>query len=826
ILGSFFGGLVILPALQIQITLELMALLYAIPGLLLFAQSRAWRERKRLPAMAALIVPTVLVVIVVRPWDPLLMSGGLYLLRDQEMVKAAHELRLADALPDPSRLGTLLYSREGAEATVAVTVGSGENAQLSLRVGGKPDASSYGDMSTQISLTLVPEILHPTGPEEVLVIGLGSGVSAGCALAMDSVTRVDVAEMSPEVVEASRFFQRQNNLTYTNTSPVTLDTPKVQLVLNDARNHLLLTSRRYDVIASEPSNPWMAGVGNLFTKEAFTLARSRLKPGGIMCQWIHTYTLEADHVQSVVRTFGEVFPHMQLWQCNKGDLLLIGSDSELAMPLRQVQERLARPGVRAWLERVRLDTPVEFLAGYLADDPVLRLRSRKAPLHTDDNMLLEFDAPRSLYRVRRAFQSFSFISCPEAILDFSGVPAPERSAFLRDLDLAVSAREHLRLAGATVVDAHMRLAFALAPYQLKAVEHRNQMDHDEAGRLLDGTPAKAAPDPAAAVKLMSQAEARSGCIQWSRKALDVSRARDANARIDGGDPDGALAELDGIALPEHKAEATLLRARVFLARKDYDKALAQAVEAARLGASSSAGVSPAWSVECTKLGARILAAAGRKADALATLNGVLSRPGARLDPATAPLWHTRAELLLEQGQPDAALEAAQLAADLEPLVAAHSCIEGRVLTALGRHTAAAWALHRRAALEPDSFDAAAELAEAWLAAAVPQAEAAPTAGVAPAAASAPRPGPRLQPGVALEMLGAMRRVSRELTVLHSEAPRGFELLCRSFLNLERYDMRNAGFYKQEAEQTYQKLLALLKGDRSKLPRDLAAAFAQ
>src|SRR5438045_6347493 len=152
---------------------------------------------------------------------------------------------------------------------------------------------------------------------ELCVIGLGSGVTLGSAMATSLVQHADVVEISPEVVAASELFSTEND--------DVLHTPGVHLVVGDGRSHLQLTTRRYDVIVSEPSNPWMAGVAALFTREFFEAARSRLKPEGLLCQWAHTYDISPDDLQSIVRTFQSVFPPGTMLLVGESDLLLIGT---------------------------------------------------------------------------------------------------------------------------------------------------------------------------------------------------------------------------------------------------------------------------------------------------------------------------------------------------------------------------------------------------------------------------------------------------------------------------------------------------------------------
>src|SRR5262249_8218306 len=153
------------------------------------------------------------------------------------------------------RAGSLQYYKEGAAATVSVRDLTGTR---SLAIDGKVDASNAGDMLTQRLLGLMPVLIHGHA-EDVAIIGLGSGVTAVSALTAGTVRRTDVVEISPEVVEASHYFDRENGRA--------LAQPGVRLIVGDGRSHLLLTRRSYDVIVSEPSNPWMAGVASLFTRE-------------------------------------------------------------------------------------------------------------------------------------------------------------------------------------------------------------------------------------------------------------------------------------------------------------------------------------------------------------------------------------------------------------------------------------------------------------------------------------------------------------------------------------------------------------------------------
>ena len=253
----------------------------------------------------------------------------------------------------------------------------------SLAIDGKVDASNAGDMLTQRLLAHVPLLLHPD-PREVAILGLGSGVTLGSALT-HPVRRADVLEISPEVVEASRFFETENHRA--------LDDPRTHVIVGDGRTHLLFTRQQYDVIVSEPSNPWMAGIASLFTKEFFEAARARLKPGGVLCQWAHTYDISTQDLQSIVATFTSVFPDGTLWLVGDGDVLLIGSNEPLEPRLAGMAAAWRRPGVAEDLASVGALEPFHLLSMFVAGGPALLDWGSRAPIQSDNRAALEFSGP-------------------------------------------------------------------------------------------------------------------------------------------------------------------------------------------------------------------------------------------------------------------------------------------------------------------------------------------------------------------------------------------------------------------------------------------------
>jgi spermidine synthase len=196
-------------------------------------------------------------------------------------------------------------------------------------------------------------------------------------------------EISPEVVEASSFFLRENH--------GALKDPRARLIVGDGRSHLALGTDRYDVLISEPSNPWMAGVAALFTREFFEEAKSRLGPGGLLCQWAHTYDISDRDLRSIVATFTAVFPHASLWLIGEGDILLIGSTDPIEPRLEGIRRAWTRPGVATDLVAVDVRDPETLLTLFTASGARLQEYGADAPLQTDDRMSLEFSGPQSIY---------------------------------------------------------------------------------------------------------------------------------------------------------------------------------------------------------------------------------------------------------------------------------------------------------------------------------------------------------------------------------------------------------------------------------------------
>jgi spermidine synthase len=382
IIGTVLAGFVLIPWVGAQSSVKLAVVVNLVVGVALVLLAaptlRAWQSA----AAAVLGVVIVAGVIAVPAWNPVVMASGVAVYARQYQ-RFAGRVGLARAFPASS----LLYYRDGLSATVSV---HREGETVFLRVNGKTDASTGLDMHTQLMVGHLPLLAHPA-PKTVLIVGLASGVTVGAVL-QHPVTRVDVVEIEPAMVEASRFFTRENR------DP--LRDPRVRLVVGDARNFLLNTSDRYDVIISEPSNPWIGGIAALFSAEFYALVRSRLAPGGIALQWVDGYTMHPEDLRMVARTFRTAFPATTVWHARAmADFILIGRVEPRPLELARLAAAWeASPGLRQDLTRLGFRSPPAVLGDFLLDEADATRYAEDARVNDDDRLPLEFSAPRSMYR--------------------------------------------------------------------------------------------------------------------------------------------------------------------------------------------------------------------------------------------------------------------------------------------------------------------------------------------------------------------------------------------------------------------------------------------
>jgi len=416
IAGSFASGFIMVPWLGLLGSLRLcVALNFLVAGVAFTASAQRSGTRNRshriksgaILGVAASVLLIVVVVLGDPPWDPEVMSSAVY--RYAPSLANKNRQELFDFLR--SGQGETIFYKEGITATVAVQSQAGGRV---LKVNGKPEASTAGDMPTQILIGALP-LLVREHTDDVLLIGLGSGVTLG-SVEQFPVKRVTCVELEPAVVEASKHFQDVNN------SP--LDDPRLRMISNDGRNFIYTTDEKFDVIVSEPSNPWVTGVANLFTLEYFKKGAERLKDDGLFSQWLQIYEMSPDDVRTLIATFRAAFPQVYLFRGAEGDLMLLGSKNERRLDLSVLKSHFETPTIATELKRISTSNAADLISRYyLGPADVTRL-SAGAKLNTDDNALIEFNAPRRVGTaeetvVRNLNQLLAYAASPLDYVDSS-----------------------------------------------------------------------------------------------------------------------------------------------------------------------------------------------------------------------------------------------------------------------------------------------------------------------------------------------------------------------------------------------------------------------
>lgn len=385
VFGAFLAGFVMLPHLRVQGTMFVAAVVeLAAASLLIGYAARSTRRTWLFGGPIALVGLLLLFAAQRPPWDPMLMTAGMY-----HYVSHFSDHTRAGILDYAVSQYDLLFYEEGLSSVVTVAKNR-ESENVWLANNGKVDASTTTDMPTQVLCSLLP-MQFVDDPKDVMVIGLASGVTAGAVSRVEPIQRLDVVEIEPAIKRAALFFGRWNH--------DVLSDPRVNLILNDGRNHVLLTPEQtYDVIVSEPPNPWITGVANLFTKEFLELGKTRLKPGGVWSQWVQMYGMDTTDLRMLLRTFASVYPHMLVYATiEDADLVLIGSESPLVPSPDNAAKLFHWKGVAGELASIDVDGPMSIVSMFQLDRDAALEMAGDGPFNTDDNMAIEYSAPLNLH---------------------------------------------------------------------------------------------------------------------------------------------------------------------------------------------------------------------------------------------------------------------------------------------------------------------------------------------------------------------------------------------------------------------------------------------
>lgn len=414
--GAFLAGFVFLPSLWVQGTIVAAAIGEVVAALLLLAyvaRLGTVSMPKVAGAVGAVLAATVGMLVVggKPPWDPLLMTAGMY-----------HYVTTFD---DHTREGIREYSvdlydlvfyEEGLSSVVTVAKNK-DSGNIWLANNGKVDASTTTDMPTQVLCAMLP-IAYAPRLDDVMVIGLASGITAGAVSQVEAIEDFEVVELEPSIERAAAFFADYNHDVVHN--------PKAKLVRNDGRNHVLLAPpQSYDVIVSEPPNPWISGVANLFTREFLETGKARLKPGGVWSQWVQLYGMDERDFRILLKTVASVYKHVLVFSTiEEADTVLVASDEPLDVDLDKLSRLYQWPGVRKDLEKLGFRGPTDLAVLYRFDqDEILHggIATDDLPVNTDDNMVIEYSAPLHLH-VDSQDDNVALLS-EHSLLPFASMPA-------------------------------------------------------------------------------------------------------------------------------------------------------------------------------------------------------------------------------------------------------------------------------------------------------------------------------------------------------------------------------------------------------------------
>ena len=283
----------------------------------------------------------------------------------------------------------ILFYKDAPDATVSVESVDGivGPESIGLRINGKPDAGTDVDLGNQLLLAHLPLLVKPEA-KDVFVLGMGSGITAGATLAYP-INRLDIAENCEPVVEAANIFAGWNRRV--------LNDPRTHVWREDARTVLKLHPQLYDVIITEPSNPWTVGVGSVFSREFYEIAASRLKPSGVVAQWFHVYEVNDDIVRLVLRTFNSVFPYVEVWDTGIGDIVILGSKQSWPTGPEVFRQGFAIDRVRTDMWMIDIQSPEALLARQLASQRTGFAIAGNGPQQSDLFPILEYAAPRAFF---------------------------------------------------------------------------------------------------------------------------------------------------------------------------------------------------------------------------------------------------------------------------------------------------------------------------------------------------------------------------------------------------------------------------------------------
>ena len=397
IVGVFITVHVLVPLLGIRLAIMASAVVDAGLGLYLLLRVSPRRAGADFGIAAVGTAAAVVVSLVLGQIDPRMMVAGVF--RNGQARLAENE--------------KVLYLRDGKTATVSVTHYA--DGVVTIATNGKPDAgmplspkaAPSQDEATMGMLGVIPLAMHPA-PRNIAVIGWGSGLSTHTLLGSKRPRRVDTIEIEKAMYDGARIFHSRNWRAY--------EDPRSHVQFDDARTYFSTRNTRYDVIVSEPSNPWVSGVSSLFTEEFYQFLSAHLSSDGIIVQWIHGYELNDALLGTMIAALLQEFPNSDIYLTNTADLVIVGYKGRRHPSDWSVLEEQPLQGE---LRRMGLDTPAEFALRKVGGPEVLAtyVRMSGARPYSDFYPTVALNAPRSRFKRETALALLDIVDRGIPVLD-------------------------------------------------------------------------------------------------------------------------------------------------------------------------------------------------------------------------------------------------------------------------------------------------------------------------------------------------------------------------------------------------------------------------
>lgn len=399
ILGSVCSGFILIPFVGLKWTLILAACInILLAGFYLLMTLKEIKIR-----IASLVTTVVIVSIVVlfpANWSKQVMTSGTVINRN-----VYTSTSLEQYVDSIDKLNVVFY-KEGYHSTVAVVKGySDDNKEYySLYNNGKIDASTiFIDMRCQVLLGYLPVFLTRK-INDVLVVGMGSGITIA-VLEKFPVQHIELVELEKAVLEARKSFSSRYG------DPIV--DKRLKVILDDARNYLRVTDKKYDIIISEPSNVWVSGVANLYTQDYYHIIKNKLKTDGILCQWMHTYGLKEIDVKSVIKALRNEFKYIYFFNVKtSGDFIFIATQKPIKLDLDLINYRFENDFIKSDISAIfNISNAYEFLSLFMGSSKNVNSSIKNVPPNTDDNSFLEFKATRDFFVFNDTSQEFNPLKC-------------------------------------------------------------------------------------------------------------------------------------------------------------------------------------------------------------------------------------------------------------------------------------------------------------------------------------------------------------------------------------------------------------------------------